>query len=220
MRWKPFDLPNRDESKDFVQGLRTICGAGHPSTRNGLAIHVYAFNAPMGNKSMQNADGDLLIVPQLGALKVKTEFGRMLVHPNSICVIQQGMRFSIDAFHEDDEGPGAAARGYVLEVYDGHFRLPDLGPIGSNGLANPRDFKTPVAFFEDDDDDQSTVYKVVNKYGGKLFQSEQNHSPFDVVAWHGNYVPYMYNLADFMVINSVQFDHCVSLNPKIIIKIL
>jgi len=203
MRWNPFDLPGQGESVDFVQGLRTVCGAGHPSTRNGLSVHVYIFNAPMSaqRKCMQNADGDLLIVPQLGGLQIKTEFGRMYVEPNSICVVQQGMRFSIDA-----DGP--VARGYILEVYDGHFRIPDLGPIGANGLANPRDFKTPTAFFEDDDND-AQKWTVVNKYGGRLFQSVQNHSPFDVVAWHGNYVPYMYNLKDFCVVNSVAFDHCV-----------
>ena len=109
------------------------------------------------------------------------------------------MRFSIDV-----DGP---SRGYILEVYDTHFQLPNLGPIGANGLANPRDFKTPTAWFQDVD---GVEYKIVNKYSGHLFEAVQQHSPFDVVAWHGNYVPYKYNLADFMVINSVEFDHCVS----------
>ena len=109
------------------------------------------------------------------------------------------MRFSIDV-----DGP---SRGYILEVYDTHFQLPNLGPIGANGLANPRDFKTPTAWFEEVD---GVDYKIVNKYGGHLFEAVQQHSPFDVVAWHGNYVPYKYNLADFMVINSVEFDHCVT----------
>ncbi len=144
----------------------------------------------------------------------------MVVEPNSICVIQQGIRFNIEV-----DGP---SRGYILEVYDAHFQLPNLGPIGNqfviipafgyllmnyiflsgaNGLANPRDFKTPTAKFEDLDVD--IEYTVINKYGGQLFQAVQNHSPFDVVAWHGNYAPYKYNLADFMTINSVDFDHCV-----------
>ena len=198
MRWKPFDIPSSSSKVDFVQGLRSICGAGHPSTRNGLAVHIYACNAPMGHKCLQNSDGDFLIVPQQGTLKIKTEFGRMVVEPNEICVIQQGIRFNVEV-----DGP---SRGYILEVYDAHFQLPNLGPIGANGLANPRDFKTPTAWFEDVDVDE---YLVVNKYAGHLFRAVQGHSPFDVVAWHGNYAPYKYNLADFMVINSVSFDHCV-----------
>ncbi|XP_046463936.1 homogentisate 1,2-dioxygenase-like [Daphnia pulex] len=195
MRWKPFDIPT-DGQVDFVQGLRTVCGAGQPATRSGLAVHIYTCNVGMENKSMQNSDGDFLIVPQQGTLRIKTEFGRLVVAPNEICVIQQGMRFSVDV-----EGP---TRGYILEVYDTHFILPNLGPIGANGLANPRDFKTPSAWFEDLD----VEHTVVNKYGGHLFQAVQDHSPYDVVAWHGNYAPYKYDLADFMVINSVAYDHC------------
>lgn len=130
-----------------------------------------------------------------------TEFGKMYVKPNEICVIQQGIRFSVNV-----EGP---TRGYILEVFDNHFKLPDLGPIGANGLANPRDFQTPVAWFEDVDFDD---YKVVSKFQGALFVATQNHSPFNVVAWHGNYAPYKYDLAKFMVINSVSFDHCVSVS--------
>lgn len=121
----------------------------------------------------------------------------MYVQPNEICVIPQGIRFSVAV-----EGP---TRGYILEVYDGHFKLPDLGPIGANGLANPRDFLTPTAWFEDR---EVQGFKMVSKYQGALFVATQNHSPFDVVAWHGNYVPYKYDLAKFMVINSVSFDHC------------
>jgi len=197
MRWKPFDVPTTgDASVDFVQGLHTLCGAGHPSVRNGMAVHIYACNTSMDDKCMQNSDGDFLIVPQQGTLFITTEFGKMVVEPNHICVIQQGMRFRIDV-----EAP---ARGYILEVYDAHFQLPNLGPIGANGLANPRDFLTPSACFQEAD----VPYKVVNKYQGHLFQAIQDHSPFDVVAWHGNYAPYKYNLDDFMVINSVAFDHC------------
>lgn len=140
----------------------------------------------------------LLIVPQTGHLELTTEFGKLLVQPNEIAVIQQGMRFKVDVF--------APSRGYILEVFGRHFTLPDLGPIGANGLANPRDFLTPVARYEDLDED----YEIVSKYQGKLFSCEQDHSPFDVVAWHGNYVPYKYSLNKFVVINSVSFDHCVS----------
>lgn len=139
------------------------------------------------------------LVPQQGTLYIKTEFGRVQVAPNEICVIQQGMRFSVEI--------SEPSRGYILEVYDNHFQLPDLGPIGANGLANPRDFLTPVAWYEDLD----TPYEVVSKFQGGLFKAEQDHSPFDVVAWHGNYVPYKYDLTKFNVINSVSFDHCVSI---------
>ncbi|OXU17585.1 hypothetical protein TSAR_014480 [Trichomalopsis sarcophagae] len=197
LRWKPFDVPTRQGPEvDFIEGLHTVCGAGDARTRAGIAVHVYLCNASMKDKAFYNSDGDFLIVPQLGALYITTEFGKMRVEPNEICVIQRGMRFSVSVF-----GP---SRGYILEVFDNHFELPNLGPIGANGLANPRDFQTPVAWYEDKD----TAYKIVNKYQGKLFVANQDHSPFDVVAWHGNYVPYKYNLDRFMVINSVSFDHC------------
>lgn len=197
MRWNPFDLPAAGAEVDFVAGLHTVCGAGDVRGRHGLAIHVYLANSSMKDTAFYNSDGDFLIVPQLGPLDITTEFGRIYVKPNEICVIPQGVRFSVAL-----EGP---SRGYILEVYDGHFRLPDLGPIGANGLANPRDFLSPTAHFEDRLVDG---YRIVSKFQGALFVATQGHSPFDVVAWHGNYVPYKYDLARFMVINSVSFDHC------------
>eukprot|EP00112_Aurelia_sp_Birch-Aquarium-sp1_P004494 Seg1509.17 transcript_id=Seg1509.17/GoldUCD/mRNA.D3Y31 product="Homogentisate 1 2-dioxygenase" protein_id=Seg1509.17/GoldUCD/D3Y31 len=196
LRWKPFDIPSNPT--DFVEGLSTVCGAGDPRMRSGLSIMVYTCNTEMKNRAFQNADGDFLIVPQQGVLGITTEFGRMTVEPNEICVIQQGMRFSVHVY-----GP---SRGYLLEVYDGHFELPYLGPIGANGLANPRDFLTPVASFEEKLPENG--YEIMNKYQGHLFKAMQDHSPFDVVAWHGNYVPYKYNLKHFNVINTVSFDHC------------
>ncbi|KAA8580841.1 hypothetical protein FQN60_013799 [Etheostoma spectabile] len=132
-----------------------------------------------------------------GKILITTEFGKIMVEPKEICVIQQGMRFSVDVFGE--------TRGYILEVYGAHFELPDLGPIGANGLANPRDFLCPVAWYEDRT--VATGYTVINKYQGKLFSCQQDFSPFNVVAWHGNYTPYKYNLENFMVINAVAFDH-------------
>ncbi|GLV41670.1 homogentisate 12-dioxygenase [Carabus blaptoides fortunei] len=196
MRWNPFDMPHETENVDFVQGLHTVCGAGDAKMRNGIAIHIYLCNTSMKNKCFYNSDGDFLIVPQERKLLIKTEFGIMSLDPNEICVIQQGMRFSVEV-----TGP---SRGYILEVFDNHFQLPDLGPIGANGLANARDFLTPVACYEDLD----IPYEVVSKFQGSLFVAKQNHSPFDVVAWHGNYVPYKYDLTKFMVINTVSFDHC------------
>ncbi|XP_008545920.1 homogentisate 1,2-dioxygenase [Microplitis demolitor] len=197
LRWNAFDLPTRqDLPVDFVEGLHTLCGAGDSRSRHGVAIHIYLCNASMKNSAFYNSDGDLLIVPQLGNLLITTEFGKLNCEPNEICVIQQGMKFSVNVL-----GP---SRGYILEVFDNHFQLPNLGPIGANGLAAPRDFLTPVAHFEDLEEE----FKIHCKYQGELFVSTQNHSPFDVVAWHGNYVPYKYNLNNFMVINSVSFDHC------------
>ncbi|KAG8185296.1 hypothetical protein JTE90_023904 [Oedothorax gibbosus] len=197
MRWRPFDIPQRElEQVDFVEGIKTICGAGDPKIRHGVAIHMYLCNVSMEDKCFYNADGDFLIVPQQGRLTITTEFGRMYVEPNEICVMQLGMKFNVGV-----EGP---SRGYILEVFDAHFNLPYLGPIGANGLANPRDFLTPVALYEDREVEN---YTVVKKFQGRLFAARQGHSPFDVVAWHGNYVPYKYNLSNFMAINTVSFDH-------------
>ncbi|XP_063608769.1 homogentisate 1,2-dioxygenase-like [Penaeus indicus] len=194
LRWNPFDIPA--EPTDFVEGLRTVCGAGNATVRHGCIIHIYACNKSMGDSAFQNSDGDFLIVPQQGVLDITTEYGRLRVAPNEICVVQSGMRFNVAV-----QGP---TRGYILEVYDGHFVLPNLGPIGANGLANPRDFLTPVAWYEDR---EVADYRIITKYQGHLFEALQGHSPFDVVAWHGNYVPYKYNLKNFMVINATAFDH-------------
>ncbi|XP_037094604.1 homogentisate 1,2-dioxygenase-like [Pollicipes pollicipes] len=194
MLWRPFALP--DGEVDFVSGLHTVCGAGHPRERHGLAVHVYLCTAPMGDSCLYNSDGDFLIVPQQGELRITTEMGRLRVRPNEICVVPQGVRF-----HVAVSGP---SRGYVLEVYDGHFQLPYLGPIGANGLANPRDFLSPCAWYEDRD---VAGYRVLSKYQGRWFEARQDHSPFDVVAWHGNLAPYKYDLAKFMVINATAFDH-------------
>jgi homogentisate 1,2-dioxygenase len=196
LRWKPFDLPKDEQNVDFVEGLTTLCGAGDTRTRTGLAIHIYSCNRSMINKAFYNSDGDFLIVPQKGVLNIKTEFGKMTVAPNEICVIQQGIRFSIEI--------SEASRGYVLEVYDNHFVLPNLGPIGANGLANPRDFLTPIAWYEKV---KKVEFKIISKYQGHLFEALQGHSCFDVVAWHGNYAPYKYNLDNFMSFNTVAFDH-------------
>eukprot|EP01136_Pigoraptor_vietnamica_P024409 Opistho-1_new@77439 len=195
MRWNPFDIPSADRPVDFVQGIATLAGAGDPTMRHGLAVHIYACNAPMVDKALQNSDGDFLIVPQTGKLTVVTENGIMEVGPNEICVVQRGIRFSVSV-----DGP---ARGYICEVYSSHFRIPDKGPIGANGLANARDFLTPTAWYEE----RSCDFRVVNKYQNHLFEARMDHSPFNVVAWHGNYAPFKYNLADFMVINATAFDH-------------
>ncbi|KXS13927.1 hypothetical protein M427DRAFT_58177 [Gonapodya prolifera JEL478] len=195
-QWSPFKLPGKDEKVDFIDGLKTLIGAGHPSLRHGIATHVYLANVGMGKKTFYNSDGDFLIVPQQGVLDIITELGKLSVAPNEIAVIQRGIRFSVNL-------PDGPSRGYVGEIYSSHFELPDLGPIGANGLANPRDFLHPTAWFEHDD----SAWTVVTKYGGKLYDADLRGSPYNVLGWHGNYVPYKYDLQRFQVINSVSFDH-------------
>ncbi|KAG7534159.1 RmlC-like cupin domain superfamily [Arabidopsis thaliana x Arabidopsis arenosa] len=195
LRWRPEDIP--DSETDFVDGLYTICGAGSSFLRHGFAIHMYVANKGMKDSAFCNADGDFLLVPQTGRLWIETECGRLLVSPGEIAVIPQGFRFSIDL-------PDGKSRGYVAEIYGAHFQLPDLGPIGANGLAAPRDFLAPTAWFEEG---LRPEYTIVQKFGGELFTAKQDFSPFNVVAWHGNYVPYKYDLQRFCPYNTVLLDH-------------
>lgn len=197
LRWQPPVVPTAQT--DFLQGLSTMCGAGSPSMKSGFAIHMYVANAPMRERAFANADGDFLIVPQQGRLWVSTEMGRLQVAPGEAAVMQQGIRFAVDL-------PDGASRGYICEVFGGHFQLPELGPIGANGLANPRDFLHPVAHF-DDRRPGGAGFVVVHKFDGDLFQARQDFSPFNVVAWHGNYVPFKYDLTKFCPMNAVAFDH-------------
>lgn len=194
--------------------------------KTGLCIYTYAASKSMDKSAFYNSDGDFLIVPQIGSLELITEFGRLLVEPNEIVVIPRGIRFSVILSNED------RIRGYILEVFEGHFELPNLGPIGANGLANPRDFEIPQAWFEDKDFGNvrsSDYFHIYNKYIGKMFEVDLDHSPFDVVGWHGkfihtvlavryglffnlfigNYYPFKYDLRKFNCINSVSYDHPV-----------
>ena len=193
LRWSPLTLP--ESPTDFIDGLVTYAGNGDVATQAGVGIHLYAANASM-TRVLFNADGELLIVPQSGALSIFTELGVIEVAPLQICVIPRGVRFRVAL-------TGGHAVGYVLENYGRPFHLPDLGPIGANGLANARDFETPVAAFEDSD----RPVELVQKFQGKLWTTTLDHSPLDVVAWHGNYAPYRYDLTRFMTINTVSFDH-------------
>ena len=194
LRWDPFPIPTKPV--DFVDGLITVCGNGDASTASGIAVHIYAANQSMTNRVFYDSDGELLIVPQEGALVVRTEMGILEVEPGEICVVQRGIRFRVEL-------PGGSARGYVCENFGPLLRLPDLGLIGANGLANSRDFLTPVAMFEDRDGD----FEIINKFLGNFWKAHTDHSPLDVVAWHGNYAPYKYDLRHFNTINSVSFDH-------------
>ncbi|KAF4763196.1 hypothetical protein HAV15_001547 [Penicillium sp. str.  len=195
LAWHPFDIPESEEV-DFVSGLKTIAGSGDPTLREGLATHVYVANTSMKKKAFVNSDGEFLIVPQQGALDIQTEFGPIFVQPGEIVIIQRGIRFSVNL-------PDGPSRGYILEVWGTQFELPELGPLGANGLANERDFLSPVAQYEVVQEPWEIIYKL----GGKFFRSTQDHSPYDVVAWHGNYVPYKYDLTKFVNVGSISVDH-------------
>lgn len=194
LRWNPLPIP--DEPTDFVDGIITLGGNGDPSLQTGVAIHLYACNASMQDRFFYSADGELLIVPQLGTLRFHNELGILEVAPGEICVIPRGVKFRVVLTE-------ARARGYICENYGLPFRLPDLGPIGANGLANPRDFKSPVAAYED----REGEFHITAKFLGRLWSAFIDHSPLDVVGWHGNYAPYKYDLALFNCINTVSFDH-------------
>jgi homogentisate 1,2-dioxygenase len=194
LRWDPFPIPT--EPVDFVDGLVTICGNGEPNINSGIAVHIYTASVSMTDRFFYDADGELLIVPQQGSLVIRTEHGVVDAAPGEICVIPRGVKFRVEL-------PDGPARGYVCENYGALLRLPDLGLIGSNGLANPRDFQTPVAAYEDRDGS----FEVIGKFQGNLWAAPVDHSPLDVVAWHGNYAPYKYDLRRFNVINTVSFDH-------------
>jgi homogentisate 1,2-dioxygenase len=194
LRWSP--LPSPSGKVDFVDGLVTFGGNGSPSIGNGCSIHLYVANQSMTDSVFYCADGELLIVPQAGRLKLFTELGVLDLAPGEMGVVPRGVRFRAELL--DGE-----ARGYVCENHGALFRLPDLGPIGSNGLANPRDFLTPNAAFEDVD----RPTRVIQKFQGHLWETELDHSPLDVVAWHGNLAPYKYDLAKFNTIGTVSFDH-------------
>jgi len=194
LRWDPLPLPDRPT--DFVDGLVTMAGNGDPAAQVGCGIHLYAANRSMTERFFYTADGELLIVPQQGRLRLATELGVLEVEPQEIAVIPRGVRFRVEL-------PDGTARGYVCENFGALLRLPDLGPIGSNGLANPRDFLTPTAWYEDREGD----FQLVAKFLGNLWTAAIDHSPLDVVAWHGNYAPYKYDLRRFNTIGSISFDH-------------
>ena len=193
LRWDPLPEPGPDT--DFLAGLWTLGGNGDVTQRTGMAVHLYHANASM-KRVFSNADGELLIVPERGGLLLRTEFGLLHAEPGHIALIPRGVRFRVELLD-------ATARGYVCENYGAAFRLPDLGPIGANGLANARDFQAPVAAYED----VEGPVEVVNKFCGNLWSATYGHSPLDVVAWHGNYVPYVYDLRRFNVLGTISYDH-------------
>ena len=194
LRWDPLPLPT--QPVDFIDGLYTMAGNGGPAAQCGVGIHLYAANRDMADRWFCDADGELLIVPQQGGLRLETELGVVEVEPQQIAVIPRGVRFRVAL-------PDGVARGYVCENFGALLKLPDLGPIGSNGLANPRDFETPVAAYED----REGAFELVTKFQGHLWRADIGHSPCDVVAWHGNYAPYRYDLRRHNTIGSISYDH-------------
>lgn len=196
LRWDPLPLPLPEAPADFLQGLIAMGGNGGAAEQTGTAIYLYAANRPMVRRALYDADGELLLVPQLGRLLLTTELGRLLIEPQQIAVIPRGVRFRVEL-------PDGQGRGYVCENFGAPLRLPDLGPIGANGLACERDFHSPVAWYEDSEE----PHELIAKFMGRLWTTTLDHSPFDVVAWRGNYAPYQYDLRRFNTMGSVSFDH-------------
>ena len=193
LRWDPLPLPF--EPTDFISGITTIAGNGDLYSQAGIGVHIYACNADMDGRYFYNADGEMLIVPEMGSLTIYTELGVIGVGPGEVCCLPRGLKFRVSV--------SGNSRGYICENYGAQFRLPDLGPIGANGLANPRDFETPIAWYEDVEGE----FDLLAKFGGNLWSCEIGHSPLDVVGWHGNYAPYKYDLRRFNTIGSISFDH-------------
>jgi homogentisate 1,2-dioxygenase len=189
-------MPIPKERLTFLEGMRTITTAGDATTQNGMAAHVFIATNSMENEVFYNADGEMLIVPQEGQLRISTEFGIIDVEPGEISVIPRGVKHRVELI----DGP---VRGYVCENYGGAFSLPERGPIGANCLANSRDFLTPVAAYEESEVPTSLFVK----WGGSLWRAELEASPLDVVAWHGNYAPYKYDLRRFSPVGAISFDH-------------
>ncbi|MET9970493.1 homogentisate 1,2-dioxygenase [Streptomyces sp. NPDC006356] len=194
LRWDPMPFPATPQT--FVESLFTLGGTGDVRTQDGVAIHLYTATASMDREYFVDNDGELLLVPQEGRLRIATELGVLEAGPGEIAVVPRGIRFKVGL-------PGGRARGYVMENYGHMLTLPELGPIGANGLVNHRDVLTPVAAFEDREE-EVTVYQ---KFLGNLWAADYDHSPLDVVGWHGNYAPYKYDLRNFMVIGTISFDH-------------
>jgi homogentisate 1,2-dioxygenase len=194
LRWDP--IPQTREDVDFIDGVISMAGNGSEASWRGCAAHVYQFDRAMTKRFFYNADGELLLVPQHGAIEFRTEMGTIHARPGEIVVIPRGIKFAASPL----EGK---AGGYICENYGAPFRLPYLGPIGANGLANPRDFEFPTAHYDESTGD----FELIAKFNGHLWLSHIDHSPLDVVAWHGNYSPYKYDLSKFQAVNAVNFDH-------------
>ncbi|MEZ5750452.1 MAG: homogentisate 1,2-dioxygenase [Paracoccaceae bacterium] len=195
-RWDPIPMPAKGEALTWITGMRTVTTAGDVNTQVGMASHVYLVTDSMVDEYFFSADSELLVVPQAGRLRFCTEMGIIDVAPQEIAILPRGMVYRVEVL----EGP---CRGFVCENYGQKFDLPGRGPIGANCLANPRDFKTPVAAFED----REVPSRVVIKWCGTFHETHIGHSPLDVVAWHGNYAPWKYDLKTYSPVGAILFDH-------------
>ncbi len=183
-RWDP--VPHSEQAQTWLTGMRTMTTAGDVNTQTGMASHIYLVTASMQDAYFYSADSELLVVPQAGRLRFATELGIIDLEPQEIAIIPRGLLYRVELL----DGP---ARGFVCENYGQKFALPGRGPIGANCMANRRDFKTPVAAFEDRD----AASTVTVKWCGQFHQTAIGHSPLDVVAWHGNYAPCKYDLRSY-----------------------
>ncbi|NOX74674.1 MAG: homogentisate 1,2-dioxygenase [Alphaproteobacteria bacterium] len=193
-RWDPVPVP--DAPLTWISGMRTMSTAGDVNTQVGMAAHIFLVNADMEDEYFYSADSELMVVPQQGWMRFTTELGILDIAPQEIAIIPRGLVYKVTLL----DGP---ARGFVCENYGMKFDLPGRGPIGANCLANPRDFKTPVAAFED----REAHSRVVIKWCGQFHETFIDHSPLDVVAWHGNYAPVKYDLNTFSPVGAILFDH-------------
>ncbi|MFC5607219.1 homogentisate 1,2-dioxygenase [Variovorax soli] len=200
MRWHPSPLPANLADIDFVDGVHTMCANGDADAQQGVAAHIYMAGRSMERRAFVNADGEILFVPQQGRVVITSEMGVLEIKPGEIALVPRGVVFKVAL-------PDGPSRGYLCENYGAQFRLPELGPIGSNGLANARDFQAPVAAYEHAEQDGKVAYELVKKFGGRFWTAPTSHSPFNVVAWHGNLSPVKYDTANFMTIGSISFDH-------------
>jgi homogentisate 1,2-dioxygenase len=194
LRWSPMPMP--PNATDWLDGLFTMAGNGGPGEHTGVGIHCWAANKDMDGRWFYDADAELLFVPQQGRLRIATELGVLELEPQEIGVVPRGVRFRVTL-------PDGESRGYLLENFGELLHLPGLGPIGSNGLANARDFLTPQAAYEDVEGE----FELVAKFHGRLWRAPIGHSPLDVVGWHGNYAPYKSDLRRFNTIGSISYDH-------------
>lgn len=198
LRWSPLDLCS---TGTWPTSMHLMAGAGNIVDKSGMSIFVYTVGESMEfNSSYASSDGDLLIIAQHGALDIRTELGNLLVRPCEICLIPRGVRYRVSL-------PGGPARGYAIELHEGHFTLPERGPIGSHGLANERDFQIPIADFEHDPTTSTESFQILTKFNGRIFETTQTQTPFNVVGWHGLYYPWKYDLGRFVTIGSISFDH-------------
>jgi homogentisate 1,2-dioxygenase len=196
LRWEPLPDVPQTSLKTFLQGIFSFCGAGCPSSNEGISIMGYSFNKSMNNEYFYSADGDWVFIPQTGSLLLETEMGKMEIKVGEFGVVPRGIKYKVVASE-------IGHKGWICEIYGDHLQLPELGPIGANGLANPQDFEIPTAHFEDVEGNH-TIYA---KFLGEFFSSQSEHSPLNIVAWRGNYYPFKYDFRKYCVINSVSFDH-------------